>query len=181
MIGEIEKAIVERLAGRLTGVKVEAFPDKPDTYTMHHPKGVVLVAFGRATYSAPKTIDLVVQERRIEWDITLLMRNLRDHAGAYDVLDAVRLVLTGWRTSGAGKLMPVREEFLDQKQGVWTYVLTMAHTIPAVECAEEEDLPLLKRVNTTDDYGTTQAPPADPDEGGNPEDEPGGGTPPADD
>lgn len=180
MIGEIETAIVGRLAGRLTGVKVEAFPDKPDTYTMHHPKGVVLVAFGRATYSAPKTIDLVVQERRIEWDITLLMRNLRDHAGAYAVLDAVRLVLTGWRTNGCGKLMPVREQFLDQKQGVWTYMLTMAHTIPAVECAEGENLPLLKRINTVDDYGTTQAPPAAPDGDGG-DDDTGGDAPPSDD
>lgn len=180
MIGEIETAIVERLAARLTGVKVEAFPDKPDTYKFHHPKGTVLVAFGRATYSAPRAIDIVVQERRIEWDITLLMRNLRDHAGAYPVLDAIRLILTGWRTCGAGKLMPVREQFLDQHQGVWTFALTMAHTIPTVECAEEEDLPLLKRINTVDEYGTTQAPPDDPDadDGG---DEPGGDEPPPDD
>lgn len=169
MIGEIEAAIVGRLAAQLTGVRVEAFPDKPDTYNMHHPKGVVLVAFGRSTYSPPRAIDLVVQERRIEWDITLLMRNLRDHAGAYDVLDAIRLVLTGWRTSGCGKLMPVREQFLDQRQGVWTYVLTLAHSVTTVECAEEEDLPLLKRINTADDFGETQAPRDDEThEGGSP-------------
>jgi len=179
MIGEVEAAIVERLAGQLTGVKVEAFPDKPDSYRMHHPKGTVLVAFGRATYSAPRSIDLVVQERRVEWDITLLMRNLRDHAGAYDVLDAIRLVLTGWRTSGCTKLMPVREQFLDQNQGVWTFVLTMAHSVTVVECAEEEDLPLLKRVNTEDDYGTTQAPRGA--DGGDDDGDDGGDAPAPDD
>lgn len=165
MIGEIETAIVERLAERLTGVKVEAFPDKPDTYKMHHPKGVVLIAFGRSTYSQPRATDLVVQERRIEWDITLVMRNLRDHAGAYDVLDAVRLILTGWRPPACRKMMPVREQFLDQKQGIWTYVLTVAHATTVVECAEEEDLPLLKRINTEDEFGTTQSPPGEGDGG----------------
>lgn len=178
MIGEIEKAIVERLAAQLAGVKVEAFPDKPDTYNMHHPKGAVLVAFGRSTYSQPRATDLVVQERRIEWDITLVMRNLRDHAGAYDVLDAVRLILTGWQPPACRKMMPVREQFLDQRQGVWTYVMTMACATTVVECAEEEDLPLLKRISTEDDFGTTQAPRGD---GGDDDDGDDGGDAPAPD
>lgn len=173
MISEIETAIVDRLATRLTGVSVEAFPNKPDTYPFQHPTGTVLVAFGRATYSAPHAIDLVVLERRIEWDITLLMRSLGDHAGAYPVLDAIRLSLTGWRTCGASKLMPVREQFLDQHQDVWSFALTMAHTIPTVEWAEGEDPPLLKRISTVDEFGATQAPPADPGE-------PGGDEPPSD-
>lgn len=155
MICEIEEAIVARLAGSLDKLHVASFPDKPDAFKMSHPNGAVLVAYGREVYSKPRDLSLVVQERKIEWDISILTRNLRTHVGAYDVLDAVRMLLTGWRTEGCSKLMPVRAEFIDQNQGVWTHVLTMTHTITTVECHEEEDLPALTRVNTADDYGTT--------------------------
>lgn len=155
MIREIEEAIVARLAGSLEKLHVAAFPDRPDAFKMSNPNGAVLVAYGREVYSKPRDLSLVVQDRRIEWDISILTRNLRSHVGAYDVLDAVRMVLTGWRALGASKLMPVRAEFIDQSQGVWTHMLTMTHSIPTVECHEEEDLPALKRVNTADDFGTT--------------------------
>lgn len=169
MIREIEEAIVDRLTGALPKLHVAAFPDRPDTFKMHHPAGAVLVAYGREVYGKPRDLSLVVQERRIEWDISILTRNLRTHVGAYDVLDAVRMVLTGWRTEGCSKLMPVKAEFIDQNQGVWTHILTMTHTIPTVECHEEEDLPPLKRVNTADDYGTTEAPRPDCAPAGDPE------------
>lgn len=157
MIDDIEKAIVARLSGAITEVKVEAFPDKPDGYRMTHPRGVVLVAFGRATYSAPKATDIVVQERRLEWDVTLLFRQLREHSGAYGHLDAARMALTGWRFPGATKMFPVREQFVSQHQGIWTYTLTLAHQVPAIEIDEDELGPLLKQVNTQDDYGETEA------------------------
>lgn len=155
MIREIEASIVARLDAALDKLHVEAFPDKPESFKLTHPAGAVLVAYGREVYSKPRDIALVVQDRRIEWDISILTRNLRSHVGAYDVLDAVRMVLTGWRTEGCSKLIPVRAEFIDQSQGVWTHMLTMSHSIPTVECHEEEDLPVLKRVNTADPFGTT--------------------------
>ena len=162
MIREIEAALVARIAERIPDLHVAAFPDKPESFNLHHPAGAVLVAFGRETYSRPRALDVIVQERRIEWDISILTRNLRTHVGAYEVLDALRLALTGWRPEGSGKLRPVRAEFLDQKQGVWTHVLTMDHVVTVAECGEEEeanrDLPPLARVDMRDEFGGAHAP-----------------------
>lgn len=156
MIRDIEAAIVERLAGVVQDIKVEAFPDRPESYNMTHPRGAVLVAFGRAVYSAPRATDIVVQDRRIEWDITLVFRDLRNHGGAYGHLDAVRMALTGWRYPGCSKMMPVREQFIDQTQGLWTFMAGFAHSIPTVEIGEDEDLPKLVKLTTEDDYGSTE-------------------------
>ncbi|MDD2870087.1 Gp37 family protein [Neomegalonema sp.] len=158
---EIEAAIVARIAARLPDLHVEAFPDKPESFRMHHPAGAVLVAFGRESHAKPRALDLVVQERRIEWDLSILTRNLRSHVGAYDVLDALRLALTGWRAEGCGKMRPVRAEFVDQKQGVWTYVLTVEHATMTVEVADEEDAsapPTLKRIDTLSGFGSSRTP-----------------------
>ena len=161
MIREIEAALVARIAERIPDLHVAAFPDKPESFRMQHPVGAVLVAFGRESYSKPRALDLVVQERRIEWDVSVLTRNLRTHVGAYAVLDALRLALTGWRVEGAGKLRPVRADFVDQKQGVWTHVLTMDHVVLVAECGEAEtgcDLPPLARVDLRDEFGGAYAP-----------------------
>lgn len=146
MILEIETAIVARLAAALDGVRVEAFPDNPDAYKLQHARGAVLVGYGRSDYGRPKALDMVAQDRRLEFDVTVLMRNLREHGGAYGALDAVRIALTGFRPAGADKLHPVRERFLAVRDGVWRYAATFATSMPALETAAAEQGPLLRQV-----------------------------------
>lgn len=146
----IETAIVARLAAALTGLRVEAFPDSPDTYRLQHPRGAVLVGYGRSDYGRPLATGPIVQDRRLEFDITVLARHLRDHGGAYGVLDAVRIALTGFRPAGATGLQPVRDRFLAVRDGVWRYAITLATTMPALETADEEQGPLLRQVAFTE-------------------------------
>ena len=70
MIREIEEAIVARLAEALPKLHVAAFPDKPDTFKMHHPAGAVLVAYGREVHGKPRGLSLVVQVRPVSaWGV----------------------------------------------------------------------------------------------------------------
>lgn len=157
MIGAIEQAIVGRLAGLIGDVPVEAFPDDPAGYVLRHRRGAILVAYGRGRPYRQIPVDVVTQDRELQWDVHLLMRHLRSHEGAYAYLDAVRLALTGWKYPGAGtKMVPGPDRFVGHRDGVWSYLATYQHRVPVVEAGEDELLPLLKQITTTDDYGNTE-------------------------
>ncbi|WP_051340945.1 Gp37 family protein [Azospirillum halopraeferens] len=146
MIPDLETAIVERLGGAVPGIRVEAFPEDPASYALKHPRGAVLVGYGRSTYGKPEALGVIAQERRLEFDITVLARNLRQHDGAYAHLEAVRVALTGWRPPGARKLYPLRDRFLGVSNGVWRYVITIATSAVALETAETEQAALLRQI-----------------------------------
>lgn len=162
MIQEIETAIVERLTTAIPNLRVEPFPDDPARYVLKHQIGAVLVGYGRAAYGPSQTTDVVAQECRREFDITVLSRNLRDGgrgegSGAYGALDLACKALTGFRPAGWRKMMAVRERFLGIKDGVWRYALTMATTGMAIEQAETETPVLLQQV-TFDDATAEEEP-----------------------
>lgn len=151
-IAEIEDAIIERLKSKITDLEITGFPEKPAEYKLMHRKGALLVVFAGATYSEPKSADIIYQERKLEFDINIVMRHLRTHEGAYAYLDVVRVALTGFKISGTGKFYPVREQFLSEEVGIWQYRITFACSMPAVEASEDEQAVLLKRITTIDDY-----------------------------
>jgi hypothetical protein len=155
-IADIENAIITRLRSRITGLQIEGFPEKPSEYKLLHPKGALLVSYAGSTFSEPKPTDIVFQERKVEFDITVAMRHLRSHEGAYAYLDAVRIALTGYRIAGCSKMYPTKEEFLSEDSGVWQYAMTFAMTMPSIEIDEDEQLPLLIKITTVDDYGITE-------------------------
>lgn len=155
-IADIEQTIIERLRAKTQGLLIEGFPEKPSEYKLMHPKGALLVSYAGSTFSEPKPTDIVFQERKVEFDITVAMRHLRNHEGAYAYLDAVRIALTGYRIAGCSKMYPAKEEFLNEDNGIWQYAMTFAMTIPAIEIDEDEQLPLLTKITTVDDYGETE-------------------------
>ena len=157
-IAGIEQAIITRLRAKIQGLLIEGFPEKPSEYKLMHPKGALLVSYAGSTFSEPKSTDIVYQERKVEFDITIAMRHLRKPEGAYSHLDAVRIALTGHRIAGCSKMYPTKEGFLSEDNGVWQYVMTFAMTMPAIEIDEAEQLPLLKKIRTVDGYGTTEVP-----------------------
>lgn len=150
-IAEIEQAIIERLRAKITDLEITGFPEKPAEYKLMHRKGALLVVFAGATYSEPKT-DIIYQERKLEFDINIVMRHLRTHEGAYAYLDAARIALTGFKVNGTGKFYPVREQFLSEEGGIWQYRITFACSMPAVEASEDEQAVLLRTITTIDDY-----------------------------
>lgn len=138
MIAEIERDMVAVLGEALPEIKVEAFPDRPEAYRLAHPHGAVLVGYSGSRLPGPDTLPGTEQKRRLEFQLVVKMRSLRDHAGAYAVLDAVRAVLSGRAIRGA-RFHPVREQFEDVSSGVWTYLAVYAADVPWVSQAQFPD------------------------------------------
>lgn len=135
MITEIETALVDLLRLELgpAGLKVEAFPEKPEEYALTHPIGVVLVVFRGSDFGEPRPTDRIVQAHLLTWEIVFLVRNLRTHLGAYPILDTARQSLTGWKAPNcrAGHVKGIH--FQHQAAGVWQYALTYATPTTSVE------------------------------------------------
>lgn len=137
-ITQLEAGIVARLTDQVVGLAIAPFPDKPATYRLTHPVGAILVAYRGAEYSEPDAVDEVVQERTLHFDLHVLARSLGGHAGAYVHLEAARASITGYQVDGFRKLVPRREAFLGEKEGVWMFALTVAAGTAAAELEEEE-------------------------------------------
>lgn len=146
MILDLETALVNRLAAALPMLHVQAYPEQPAAYTLKHPRGAVLVGYGRSAFGDSEASGLIVQARQMEFDITVVSRDLRSHGGAYGYLDAARIALTGWRPEGAGKVVPVRDRFLGVHGGIWRYVLTVSLAAMTMETAEPEQSALLQQI-----------------------------------
>ncbi len=122
---EVEQAIIERLKSQITDIPVEAFPERPSEYRLRHASGVLLVVYRGSKYSESQSAGLAVQARTQEWDIVIISRNLRSHSSAYDLLDQVRAALSGFRpVSTAEVMVPVREAFINEVNGIWQYGIT---------------------------------------------------------
>jgi hypothetical protein len=109
------------------GLKAEAYPDRPETYPFTHPVGVVLVLYRGSTYGPPKATDVMTQGRDLDYELTVLVRNLRSHQGAYPVLDALRGGLAGWMAPGAIQGARLgRDGFQSRNEGgVWQYAVVL--------------------------------------------------------
>ena len=138
MIAEIEKDMVALLATALPDLKVEPFPDKPETYRLTHPHGAVLIGYSGSRMPDPFVLAGTEQKRRLEYQLVVKVRSLRDHTGAYTVLDRIRTALSGQVLRGM-RFYPSREQFEDVTSGVWTYLAVYAADVPWVSQAQFPD------------------------------------------
>lgn len=117
----LEEAVITQLKAASLGVTVEPYPDRPADYGLLDPVGAALVVIGSSRYSP--AANQFGQERRTRIVITLLMRNLRTHAGAYGLMDAVQEALLGWMPTGGGwqPLVAISDQFVAEEAGVWQY------------------------------------------------------------
>jgi len=138
MIAEMERDLVSLLTAALSDLKVEAFPDKPEAYRLTHSHGAVLVGYSGSRMPDPFVLAGNAQKRRLEFQLVVKVRSLREHAGAYAVLETIRIALAGRDIRGA-RFYPAREQFEDVSNGVWTYLAVYAADIPWVSQAQFPD------------------------------------------
>ncbi|WP_339079039.1 Gp37 family protein [Pseudomonas sp. TMP9] len=121
-------AIVERLKTAMgRDLMVELFPENPAQYRLNHPRGAVLVAFGKSTFGGSQATDAMFQERNLVISLTLVFRQLNGKDGAVSYLDSIRGTLTGWWPPHCDQACrPVSERFIGHLQGVWQYGLDIA-------------------------------------------------------
>jgi hypothetical protein len=96
-IQEFETAIIDELKSVITDLVIESFPDKPDEYRVLSPKGAILVKYAGSKYQQPLYQHAIIQERKLAYEIYLLVRSLRRENGAYALLDTIRETLTGFQ------------------------------------------------------------------------------------
>ncbi len=166
-IGTIESAIVSHLRSIVTVIEVVHFPDSPKNYRLTHRIGAALVVYRGSDYGQVEDTAAIIQERKMEFDVTVLIRDLgwsvggppgATSPGAYAILEAIRAALTGYRVPGARKISMVREKFVerDAEGGVWIYLITITLSTLAVEPAKIRDFPLfIKGVALENDSEST--------------------------
>ena len=152
-IATIEDAIVSQLRSQISSIEIAHYPDNPETWRMTHRVGAALVMYNGAQYGELLDTVAIIQERKLEFEIAVMMRDLGwavggdpsgPSPGAYAIIEGIRAALTGYRIAGCRKMYPVREKFVkrDKQGGVWTYASTFAVSTVAVEGAPPHDFPL---------------------------------------
>jgi hypothetical protein len=152
VIKEIEDALIEKVKKILEpfGFKCEGFPDNTDNYIMTHQIGTVLVVNKGSAYGAPKIISHPTQERTLSFDLTIAVKNLRNHQGAYEVIDALALGLAGWKAPGAifGARLE-RDSFVSRDASIWFWSVTIGVPVYLVPKRQEDNAPPISKITAT--------------------------------
>lgn len=124
---------------------VELFPENPLQYRLNHPRGAVLLAYGKSTFSNSESTDAIVQARNVVLRLTLIFRQLNGTAGVISYLDRLRTGLTGWTPPNADQACrPLSEQFIGHQNGVWQYAQDFATRTTQLQCMPPEHGPRLK-------------------------------------
>jgi hypothetical protein len=124
---------------------VERFPENPQQYRLNHPRGAVLLAYGKSTFGHTESLDATVQARQIVLRLTLIFRQLNGTDGVISHLDQLRASLTGWvppHTDQACR--PLSEHFIGHSNGVWQYAQDYATRATQLQASIDQHGPLLK-------------------------------------
>ncbi len=125
-VQQIETAILTKLRAAIPALSIEPYPENPAEYELLHPLGAVLVQYDGSTYGPNQTVNAaVVQRSTLRFAVVLVMRNLRDQGGCYDMLAAIRAALSGLVIPGTlTALTCLSESFSTEADGVWIYAQT---------------------------------------------------------
>lgn len=165
-IGTIENVILAQLQSAIGTIEIAHYPDRPESYRMTHRIGAALVRYEGARYERLMDTAAVVQERRLQFEITVLMRDLGwgvggppdgTSPGAYAMIEQVRAALTGFRVPGCSKMYPLRERFVarDKQGAVWVYAIRFGLATAAVEPSSADNFPLFVKGIVQEQGGLT--------------------------
>ena len=152
-IATIEAAIVAQLRSQISSIEIAHYPAEPETWRLTHRVGAALVIYKGAQFGDLLDTAAVIQERKLEFEVAVMMRDLGwavgsaasgPSPGAYSIIESVRAALTGFQIPGCRKMYPLREKFLkrDKQGGVWTYASTFAVVTMALEGSRTDNFPL---------------------------------------
>lgn len=136
-IRDIENSIIDKLKENFSNLLVDGFPEKPQEFTLIHPVGAILVHYRGGNYSNTDALGFISQDKKMDFAITVVTRNLRSNNGAYEILEKIKQVLCGFKILGCSKLTPVKEGFLSEISGIWQYEITFTLATPSIEDLEE--------------------------------------------
>ena len=120
-------ALRRHLQAALPAYAVELFPDNPSAYRFIHPKGAVLIGYQGSKFTRIEGLGGIAQQRDITLHLTVFARGLNHSGAALDLLDALRLAVTGYAPPHCLPCHLLSEAFLGEDGGTWQYEL-LAHT-----------------------------------------------------
>ena len=177
-IATVENAILARLAnafggsivnGKVTGaaVDIDHYPERAsESYRLTHRVGAVLVRFNGSEYGPVIDTEAVIQERTFKWFVAILMRDLGwsyggqasgPSPGAYQVVETVRLALSGFKVLGFRKMYPANEEHegRDKEGGVYYHNAIYRHVTMALEQSTAPNHPILVKAQAFEEGAQT--------------------------
>lgn len=141
LLARLRSAFAQELA-------VELFPEQPGAYRLNHPRGALLLAYGRSRFASSAAVDTVFQERDLVFRLTLVFRQLNGRDGAIGYLDRVREHLAGWTPPHCClSCAPQAEQFIGQVQGLWQYGLDIATRATQVQQVDPFGGPVVTEID----------------------------------
>jgi len=167
-IATIEAAIVTQLQAAIGNVvEVIHYPDRPEAYEMRHRIGVAMVIYMGSDYGTILDTAHVAQERTMTFAVGVRIRDLGwsfggppsgTSPGAYQILEGIRLALTGFQpNTGCTRMHPTEERFIDRDRqgGVWVYEMHFVTRTMAVEAYQPPTFPLFIHGTAQEEAGVT--------------------------
>lgn len=144
---QLMEAMLERLQSTFgKELMVELFPENPLQYRLNHPRGAVLLAYGKSTFGGSESTDSMFQARNLVIRLTLIFRQLNGKDGVVSYLDRIRTCLTGWYAPHCDQACrPVSEQFIGHMNGVWQYAQDFATRATQLQIMVPEGGPLLNQ------------------------------------
>lgn len=127
---------IARLKERIADLAISEMPDSPSSYALKHPQGEILVQYIGSDFIEPDlsggnypNAPLVdrPQRRRVNIQLTLVLRSLRGANSTTQRLDQIRDAIKLLRpTNCLTQVYFVAESFIAEKQGIWQYGIKTA-------------------------------------------------------
>ncbi len=147
----LQQQAAARLKARMTDFEVQEFPDAVERFDWKADR-TLLVSFGDATYaSAQQSMQPSSTDRTRELHVTILLRTLSGPLGVERTIDRIVSHLYGWTPEGGGTcFVPVRDQFQEENNGTWRFVVVFSQTKTLVAHIEDADLFPTDPATTTD-------------------------------
>ena len=100
---------------------------------INKPESKYIVHYQGSNYSQSNAISFISQENKKEFSITVVTRDLRGNEGAYEFIDKVKSVLTGFEPDSCSKLMPSKDFFISENGGIWQYGINFSLTTTNIQ------------------------------------------------
>lgn len=127
---------IARLKEHINDLAISEMPDSPSQYALKHQKGEILVQYVGSEFAEPDlsggnypNAPLVdrPQRRRINIQLTLVIKSLRSASNTTTRLDDIRNALKKFRpTDCLTQVYFVGEQFIGETQGIWQYGIKTA-------------------------------------------------------
>ena len=130
LLDRIESAIASTLKAPMEAlsVRVRVTPDTDNSGV--NSRGYLIVGYTGSSFSGGSTKVVAKQERTLNFELSLVYKDLQSHKDNYTVIETILSLLTGFLPIDCdgmyGALYPTRDGFVQAQDGYWRYSITFA-------------------------------------------------------